>query len=127
MQRALTTDSNDEFSAVSRWVEENIDNPPGTRILVDDNLWLDMQSLGFRPGAGVIWFNKLDLDPAVAATAPGGWRDIDYLISTPGLRHALEQSSLPTVDAVVDHSRVVASFGTGSEVIEIRQVVKDTP
>ena len=127
LQRALTTDSNDEFSAVSRWVEENIDNPPGTRILVDDNLWLDMQSLGFRPGAGVIWFNKLDLDPAVAATAPGGWRDIDYLISTPGLRHALEQSSLPTVDAVVDHSRVVASFGTGSEVIEIRQVVKDTP
>ena len=127
MQRALTRIPTTSSAQSHGGLTENIDNPSGTRILVDDNLWLDMQSLGFRPGAGVIWFNKLDLDPAVAATAPGGWRDIDYLISTPGLRHALEQSSLPTVDAVADHSRVVASFGTGSEVIEIRQVVKDMP
>ena len=105
-------------------MQQHIDNPSNTRILVDDNLWLDMESIGFPAPTGVIWFNKLDLDPAVAATAPRGWRDIDYLISTPGLRHALEQSSLPTVQHVVQNSRVVASFGTGSEVIEIRQVVK---
>ena len=86
-----------------------------------------MESIGFEPPTGVMWFNKLDLDPAVAATAPRGWRDIDYLISTPGLRHALEQLLLPTVSDVVENSRVVASFGAGSQVIEIREVVKDAP
>lgn len=123
-RHALTASSNEQFADASRWVQQHIDNPSNTRILVDDNLWLDMESIGFRAPTGVIWFNKLDLDPAVAATAPRGWRDIDYLISTPGLRRALEQSSLPTVQHVVENSRVVASFGTGSEVIEIRQVVK---
>jgi hypothetical protein len=126
-RHALTASSNEEFTAVSRWVQQNIADPSDTRILVDDNLWLDMESIGFQAPTGVIWFNKLDLDPAVAATAPRGWRDIDYLISTPGLRHALEQSSLPTVHDVVENSRVVASFGAGPDVIEIRQVVKDTP
>ena len=126
-RHALTASSNEEFADVSRWVQQNIVDPSNTRILVDDNLWLDMESIGFEPPTGVMWFNKLDLDPAVAATAPRGWRDIDYLISTPGLRHALEQSSLPTVSDVVENSRVVASFGAGSQVIEIREVVKDAP
>ena len=124
---ALTATSNDEFMQVSRWVRQNIRNPSHTRILVDDNLWLDMEALGFQPRNGVIWFNKLDLDPAVAASAPRGWRDIDYLVSTPGLRHALQEPSLPTVTDVVEHSRVVASFGVGSKVIEIREVIKEQP
>lgn len=124
-RHAVTATTNDEFTQVSQWVRQHIADPANTRILVDDNLWLDMEAIGFTPPMGVIWFNKLDLDPAVAASAPEGWRDIDYLISTPGLRHALEQSSLPTVSAVLENSRVVASFGSGSGVIEIREVMKD--
>ena len=124
---ALTAASNDDFSRVSQWLRANVDDPSRTRILVDDNLWLDMETIGFEPPHGVIWFNKLDLDPEVAATAPGGWRDIDYVVSTPGVRHALEEAELPTVTAAVEHSRVVASFGVGFQVIEIREVDKDEP
>ena len=36
--------------------------------------------------SNVIWFYKLDLDPAVAERLPDGWRDVDYIVSTPALR-----------------------------------------
>ena len=74
---------------------------------------------GLRPER-VIWFYKLDLDPAVATTLPRGWRDIDYLVSSPALR--AEPDGLPTVATLLRQSTVVVTFGTGADRIEIRHV-----
>ena len=125
-RQALTTNANGEFREVRQWLADNVADPGHTRVLVDDNLWLDLVDVGFVPGTGVIWFNKLDLDPEVAATVPGGWRDIDYLVSTPGLRHALTSGEkLPTVAEFVENSTPVATFGVGVDRIEVRAASGD--
>jgi hypothetical protein len=65
----------------------------------------------------------LDLDPAVAKTLPDGWRDINYLVSTPAMRS--DPGGLPTIGILANNSTVVASFGTGADRIEIRQVTRE--
>jgi hypothetical protein len=122
-ERALTVAANDHNAAAVAWIEAEIPDPAARRIVVDDALWLDMVRAGFVPGTGAIWFYKLDLDPAVRSTVPNGWRDIDFIVSTPIMRQ--DQNSLPTVDDVLAHSEVVAVFGPGDERIEVRRVTKE--
>lgn len=95
-------------------------DPAATRVLVDDALWLDLVHDGYRPGLGVIWFYKADLDPAVTRTMPGGWKDLDYVVASPTVRR--DAVDLPTVHAAIEHSTPVATFGTGEDRIEIRQI-----
>jgi hypothetical protein len=71
----------------------------------------------------VLWFYKVDLDPAVSARLPDGWRDVDLIVSTPALRQT--PNDLPTVRAILAHSTVVATFGTGDGRIEVRRVNKE--
>ena len=40
-------------------------------------VWLDLVRDG-RQREDVVWFYKLDLDPAIEL--PGGWRSIDYMV-----------------------------------------------
>jgi hypothetical protein len=61
----------------------------------------------------------------VAARLAHGWRSVDYIVSTPALRQ--DPASLPTVEALLNHSRVVRTFGTGDGRIEIREVSKESP
>jgi hypothetical protein len=99
-------------------------NPQDTRILVDDALWLDLVHQGYRPGLGVIWFYKADLDPAVTKTMPDGWRDLDFVVASPTVRR--DAVDLPNVKAAMEHSTPVATFGKGPDRIEIRQVTGST-
>lgn len=95
-------------------------DPKDTRVLVDDALWLDLVHDGYRPGLGVIWFYKADLDPAVTKTMPRGWRDLDYVVASPTVRR--DAVDLPNVKAAIDHSTPVATFGKGEDRIEIRRI-----
>jgi hypothetical protein len=79
---------------------------------------------GFTPGTGVIWHYKLDNDPAIEKTMPHGWRDIDYVVSTPALRG--ERKNLPTVRDLLAHSTAVATFGEGDGRIDILKVGEAT-
>ncbi len=90
--------------------------------MLDDVLWLDAVEAGFERER-VIWFYKLDLDPAVAATLPRGWRDVDYLVSSPAIR--AEPTGLPMLTTLLQRSTVVVTFGTGSDRIEIRRIDKE--
>jgi Dolichyl-phosphate-mannose-protein mannosyltransferase len=90
-----------------------------TKVMVDDAIWLDLVREGYRPGDGAIWFYKLDLDPAVKLD--NGWRDLDYLVSTPIVRESM--TNLNNVTAAMRSSVVVRTFGTGDDRIEIRRVV----
>ncbi|MFI8243317.1 ArnT family glycosyltransferase [Streptomyces sp. NPDC085866] len=117
---ALTADANRPYRQASAWLSTEVENPKATRVLVDDALWLDLVHAGYRPGLGVIWFYKADLDPAVTKTMPHGWRDIDYVVASPTVRR--DAKDLPNVKAAIQHSEPVATFGTGPDRIEIRQI-----
>ncbi|MGW4351441.1 ArnT family glycosyltransferase [Nocardia sp. NPDC004582] len=121
LHRATTSHVNDEYAAALVWVREHVPNPERQVIVVDDVLWLDMVRLGFTPGLGAIWFYKLDLDPGVRL--PNGWRDVDWIVSTPTVRGNL--ASLPNTADVLDHSEIAATFGRDEGRIEIRRVEKD--
>jgi NADH:ubiquinone oxidoreductase subunit K len=120
--RAVTAHSNNAYAAAASWIHAHIADPQRTRIVVDDALWPEMVRDGFTPGLGVIWFYKVDLDPAVNRTLPHGWRDIGYIVSSPTVRQ--DTSNLPTIRAALVHSQVLAAFGSGSDRIEIRRIVK---
>ncbi|MFI2430611.1 ArnT family glycosyltransferase [Streptomyces sp. NPDC018693] len=117
---AMTADANAPYRAAAQWLGSEVDHPEDTRVLVDDALWLDLVHQGYQPGLGAIWFYKADLDPAVTKTLPNGWRDIDYVVASPTVRR--DAADLPGVQAALDHSAPVATFGSGEDRIEIRQI-----
>jgi 4-amino-4-deoxy-L-arabinose transferase-like glycosyltransferase len=117
---ALTVDANGPYRAAAAWMRHEVDDPANTRVLVDDALWLDLVHDGFEPGTGAIWFYKADLDPAVAKTMPRGWRDLDYVVSSPTVRR--DAVDLPNVKSALEHSTPVAVFGAGEDRIEIRRI-----
>jgi len=117
---AVTTDANAPYRAASKWLSTEVADPKDTRVLVDDALWLDLVHDGYRPGLGVIWFYKADLDPAVTKTMPHGWKDLDYVVASPTVRR--DAVDLPNVRAAIEHSTPVATFGSGADRIEIRQI-----
>ncbi|GAA1602884.1 glycosyltransferase family 39 protein [Actinoplanes couchii] len=121
-ERALTAADNAPYEQAAAYLSTRIPDPAGTTVVVDDVLWLDCVRAGYQPDR-VIWFYKLDLDSEVAARLPGGWRDVDYLVSSPALRQ--DPSGLPTVGALLAHSTVVAEFGSSDGRIEIRKVDKE--
>jgi hypothetical protein len=121
---ALTTDANGPYRSAAAWMRDEVKAPERTRVLVDDALWLDLVHDGYRPGTGVIWFYKADLDSAVADTLPHGWRDIDYVVASPTVRR--DAVDLPTVRAALKNSTSVAVFGHGDDRIEIRRIVGGT-
>lgn len=117
---ALTVDANAPYRAAASWMQNEVADPASTRVLVDDALWLDLVHDGFKPGTGAIWFYKADLDPAVTKTMPRGWRDLDYVVSSPTVRR--DAVDLPNVKAALEHSKPVAVFGGGEDRIEIRRI-----
>lgn len=122
VRTAVTTDANDSYRAAEAFVGQ-IPHSDRTRVLVDDALWLDLVQQGYRPGHGAIWFYKLDLDPEVRL--PNGWRDLDYVISTPILRQTAKD--LPNVAGALTGSTVIKTFGSGDNRIEVRRVLGRTP
>lgn len=116
---ALTVDANAPYRQAAAWLGSQVDDPARTRVLLDDALWLDAVHRGYEPGLGAIWFYKADLDPAVTKTLPHGWRDIDYVVSSPTVRR--DAVNLPNVKAALEHSTAVAVFGSGEDRIEIRR------
>jgi uncharacterized membrane protein YhaH (DUF805 family) len=117
---ADTAFSNNQYVAASSWIRDNVPDRAHTRIVVDDAMWPDLAAQGFQPGLGVIWFYKVDLDPAVTKTLPHGWEDIDYVVSTSVIRQ--DPNGLPTVRLAMNHSQTVATFGSGDQRIDILKV-----
>ncbi|WP_354643333.1 ArnT family glycosyltransferase [Kitasatospora camelliae] len=121
---AVTADANDGYDKAAQWLRGALTDPATARVAVDNVLWMDLVRDGLRPGLGAIWFYKIDLDPAVARELPGGWKDLDYIVSTPTVRQP-SNSRLTTVQEALAHSTVAASFGSGDHLIEIRRIVTE--
>nr|BFE72784.1 hypothetical protein GCM10020092_060850 [Actinoplanes digitatis] len=123
-RRALTTNDNAQYVAAANYLRTQVPDRPGTTVVLDDVLWLDAVNAGYRR-ENVIWFYKLDLDTEVAARLPAGWRDVDYIVSTPALRQ--DPGSLPMVTKLLTNSTAIASFGPQDGRIEIRRIDKEKP
>jgi hypothetical protein len=116
--RRLTTEDEDApLRRAQAWVTENV---PRTRsVMVDDSLWVDLVRAGY-PAERVVWFYKLDTDRDVQARYPNGWRDVNFVVSTPTMRAFPED--LPQARDALRNSEVVDAFGEGDRRVEIRRV-----
>lgn len=117
LERDLDASPDTPYRKAELWVEHHV--PRHSPLLVDDTMWLDLVRDGFHQ-KDVVWYYKLDQDPGVGAKFPGGWRSFQYIVSTEILRTT--NYNVPSVKAALEHSRVVAQFGTGQKRIEIRRI-----
>jgi Dolichyl-phosphate-mannose-protein mannosyltransferase len=126
-RQRMTVDADAPMTAAQHWVLTHVDRR--SRVITDNNIWLDLIERKFgssrQPGGfysdRVIWYWKLDLDPAVQRRFPGGWRDFDYVVSSEYVRATL--NLVPETAQAIRHSRVVAQFGRGPHRVEIRRIV----
>ncbi|MEM9132843.1 MAG: glycosyltransferase [Actinomycetota bacterium] len=93
------------------WLEANVD--PTASVVVEDTIWLDLVHAGFEPDK-VIWFFKVDLDPAVKA----GPDNVDYVV----LHNYLAEEARPILADILDHSEIVATFGQGIGEVSVWRV-----
>lgn len=108
--------------SVARWVEANL--PVDATVLVDDAVFAEL----YVHGRDDVWRQAvmahiLDHDPNVSTFVPGGWREIEYAVVTPKLRHAAEHAGAVQVRAALQHGEVIAALGpvTGStEILRVR-------
>jgi 4-amino-4-deoxy-L-arabinose transferase-like glycosyltransferase len=116
--RDLAVRNNDQpaLRQAETWVAGNV--PKNSRLLVDNSMWIDLVRAGFSTD-NVIWFPKLDSDPAVKAQSPQGWKDADYVVVTPAMR---ADSNATQARSAITNSTAVASFGTASQQIQIRKI-----
>jgi endo-1,4-beta-D-glucanase Y/4-amino-4-deoxy-L-arabinose transferase-like glycosyltransferase len=115
------------------WVRQHV--PADAQIVIDDDLWVDLRDgpAGLTSFAGAHSHWKVANDPAVFRDLfNDDWRNIDYLIMTPGLEQifSAEQDKLPY--QAYSRSTEIARFSVGDAAIEIRRVdnaniaIKDT-
>jgi hypothetical protein len=110
------------------WMTAHIS--PDERIVVDDVLWADLHASADGTRAHTRWPNvhyhwKVERDPAVReAIFRNDWRNIDLIVTTPGLLGDAHGEGMPLVLGAVTHSTPLARFDTGGWPIEIRRVEK---
>ena len=121
LRTAFTLDVNAGHPQAVEWIRQNL----GTDdvIVADNNYFLDLAHAGWEPGWGVVWFTKLDLDPAAQQELPGGWRDVDYVVWSDAFGFAT-QDALPETNRLLQNSVVVAAFGADTGRVEIRMVTR---
>ncbi|MFP4437411.1 MAG: glycosyl hydrolase family 8 [Chloroflexaceae bacterium] len=105
------------------WVQDHV--PADAQIIVDDDLWVNMRDGG--PGKpdflGTHSHWKVANDPAVYEDLfKEDWRNIDYLIMTPGLEQIFEQDEGKLTYEAYSRSTPIESFSVGDAAIEIRKV-----
>jgi cellulose synthase/poly-beta-1,6-N-acetylglucosamine synthase-like glycosyltransferase/4-amino-4-deoxy-L-arabinose transferase-like glycosyltransferase len=123
---AMTTRQDGPERAAERWLVTHVGH--NKRLIVGDEIWIYLIEHGFdaHPMRGgffsrtVVSYWPLDYDPAVKRAFPHGWRDFDYVVSTLAMRVTTNQT--PTTAHALIHSRVVAQFGSGPALVQIRAI-----
>jgi 4-amino-4-deoxy-L-arabinose transferase-like glycosyltransferase len=111
------SDLDSPLVSAEKWVETNVAHD--NRLIVDDSMWVDLERAGWARN-NVVWYYKVDTDPAVKAQSPQGWKDSDYVITTNSMRTFPD--GFPQVRKAIDNSIVVASFGSGIQQVDIRRI-----
>jgi cellulose synthase/poly-beta-1,6-N-acetylglucosamine synthase-like glycosyltransferase len=125
-REAMTVRMDGSERATENWLVAHVNHQQ--RIILRDDFWIYLIEHGYdsRPVKGgfnsptLVSYWPLDYDPAVKKAFPQGWRDFDYIVVTQDMLDTLSQT--PSVAAAINHSRVVASFGQGAYLIQIRAI-----
>ncbi|MGN6245002.1 MAG: phospholipid carrier-dependent glycosyltransferase [Motilibacteraceae bacterium] len=104
------------YQQSTAYVEKRL--PKTARLVVDNVTWTDLHDDGW-PMRNLIWFSKLDTDPDVDRTVKS-WHQLDYVVASQIMTTSRDAG--PTLQAVLKHSHVVASWGQGDQRIELRKV-----
>lgn len=120
IRTATTYDQDAPLRAAQQWVTDHIALEPDTRLLVDNSIWLDLVRTPL-PEHNVVWFYKLDLDPA-GAGLDEDWRGFDYIVATEIVRDA--SADLSKISEALDNSVVMARFGR-PDTVEVRRIHPD--
>ena len=116
---AVTSSVNVAHDDAVDWITDEL--PRDSLIVSDNTYWNDLVNAGWSPGwDGAVWFYKVDLDPAFIKEHPDGWRDIDYLVWNTTISG--NSNSIPLVREAYQSSGLLATFGTGTDTVEIREV-----
>lgn len=113
----LRADLDQPMADATAWIEQNV--PRDSRLVVDDSMWVDLVRAGFDRD-DVVWYYKVDTDPAVEELAPDGWTDYDYVVSTNSLRTFPD--GFPIVAQAMANSTPVAVFGSGDQQVQVLRV-----
>jgi hypothetical protein len=128
---AMTVRLDGPHLAAQQWLLHHVDHTK--RLLVSDDFWVFLIEHGYdaHPVHGgyfsrtVVFYWPFDFDPAVRRHFPQGWRDLDYVVSTQGMRNDVTQ--VPRTARALEHSRIVVSFGHGEQRIDIRRIEPPAP
>jgi hypothetical protein len=116
LQRLANVNMDLPYNASTAWLLENVE--PGEMLVVDNVTWTDLIREGY-PEETLIWFNRLDNDPAVQASV-GDWRNVDWIVSTEVIRNSPTNGVL--VRQLLDGSTPVAGWGWGETRIVVGRV-----
>jgi hypothetical protein len=127
---AMVLRADDPARAAEGWLVGHVSHRQ--RLIVSDAYWIYLIEHGFdsRPVRGgfysrtVVSYWPLDHDPAVRRYFLQGWRDFDYIVSTQAMRVSVDRT--PQTALALEHSRIVVSFGQGTQRIEIRAITGRT-
>lgn len=112
----MTVTTEQPLRSATRWIADNV--PRNKVLVVHDSIWTDLvQYYGFNPKPIIVY--KLDTDPAVRART----KRIDYLV-VPDWYYEIPDAATkyPTLIEARKHAVAVASFGTGSDRVQIFRV-----
>lgn len=123
---AMTVRQDGSERATENWLVAHVGHEQ--RIILRDDFWIYLIEHGFdsRPVKGgfnsptLVSYWPLDYDPAVKKAFPLGWRNFNYIVVTQDMLDTLNQT--PSVAGAISHSRVVASFGRGAHLIQVRAI-----
>jgi len=117
---AMTVNTTIPFRRAETWITSHV--PRSDPLLVDNDVWMDLVDDGYQRN-DVVWAWELDLDPAVRARFPGGWRQMDYIVASVPIRANIRPQEYPQLYAAIRHSVQVARFpGVGSDWVAIYRV-----
>jgi 4-amino-4-deoxy-L-arabinose transferase-like glycosyltransferase len=114
VQAAQEVDFDLPYRQAAAGIREEV--PRTSTVVVDNVLWTDLEGDGYD---GLVWFTKLDADPDVARVITD-WSDVDYVAATQIMYTSRESG--PTLRALLDHSTVVESWGSGDQRVDLRKV-----
>jgi hypothetical protein len=124
---AMTVRLDGPQRAALQWLVTHIGHEQ--RLIVTDSVWIYLIEHGFDSHPVKGGFNsrtvqsywELDYDPAVQRYFPYGWREFQYVVDDNGMR--VTAGLTPTTAQALQHSRVVAVFGSGGQRIEVRAII----
>lgn len=108
-REVMVNDANVDWRAARAWMGENI--PRDQVLMTDMTMWNDAVHDGWTPPWGVVWHNKVQLDPSFYTAYPEGTSAIDWVVVSPIMRSDIQNLGMTEVQAIINKSTVVAEFG----------------